>query len=78
MNDDGLDDVHVPTVSNHGSAGLQQKMTYYTKAFPASEYGSSPYFCPAPQQARSFAYDNARTMRASAYYQPNSIDKAEI
>ncbi|KAF6197886.1 hypothetical protein GE061_008860 [Apolygus lucorum] len=68
----------VPTVSNHGTTGLPQRMTYYAKSFPAhSDYAPSPYFCPA-QTPRGFSYDSARTMRASTYYQPNSIDKAEI
>nr|XP_024219213.1 hemicentin-2 [Halyomorpha halys] len=63
-------DGELPTVSSRNETSVN-RMNFYTRAFP--DYGQPTYFCP-PQGSRTYE----RTLRASSFYQPNSIDKAEI
>ena len=69
-------ELQVPVVSNHGGMARYSADYCNTKQEPAFECNS--YFCPA--NTRTFTYDTARTLRHHhpPYYQPNSIDKAEI
>lgn len=60
-------------VNHHSPGGI-----YHAKPY----HDPHQYFCPAPPPSRSFAYDQAYHPPAprpiKQYYQPDSLDKAEI